>query len=384
MAGQQGARKTWCEINAQSGSRTAELLIYDRIGGYWSESSAMQVADKIKDLDVDAITVRINSPGGSAFDGIAIMNTLRTHKATVTVHIDGLAASAASVIAMAGDEIVMGPASQMMIHDAWTYTDGDAKFLRSEADRLDKLSGTLAALYARRANGTAEDWRELMLAETWFTGEEAVEAGLADRVDGEPIEAADLASFNLAQFRFAGRDHAPAPTISPAAEAGANREERPMATLIESLRERLGVAQETDEAAVLAALDEALAEQVEPESLQSKAAQLPDGVVMIESSVLDELKANAAAGAAARAKQVADERGALVSAAIKDGRIATARKDHWLAALEADPEGAAESLAALAPGLIPVAEFGHGVSTAGTETEDLSWFGQTPTASKED
>ncbi|MCU7535915.1 Clp protease ClpP, partial [Prescottella equi] len=110
------SKRQWCRINAKAGEAT-EILIYDVIGSYWMETDAQTIATQIKGLDTDEIVVRINSPGGDAFDGIAIMNALRAHSATVTVRVDGLAASAASVIAMAGDEIIMGEGAQMMIHE---------------------------------------------------------------------------------------------------------------------------------------------------------------------------------------------------------------------------------------------------------------------------
>ncbi|MBM4517496.1 hypothetical protein GS432_19520 [Rhodococcus hoagii] len=116
------SKRQWCRINAKAGE-APEILIYDVIGSYWMETDAQTIATQIKGLD-NEIVVRINSPGGDAFDGIAIMNALRAHSATVTVRVDGLAASAASVIAMAGDEIIMGEGAQMMIHEAWLYTSG--------------------------------------------------------------------------------------------------------------------------------------------------------------------------------------------------------------------------------------------------------------------
>ncbi|NKU51526.1 hypothetical protein GS876_20985 [Rhodococcus hoagii] len=212
------SKRQWCRINAKAGEAT-EILIYDVIGSYWMDTDAQTIATQIKSLDTDEIVVRINSPGGDAFDGIAIMNALRAHSATVIVRVDGLAASAASVIAMAGDEIIMGEGAQMMIHEAWLYTQGSADYLRSEADRLDKMTDSITSLYARRAGGEFDEWRALVAAETWFTAEEAVAAGLADRVGTTAPESGELAAaFNLSQFRFAGRDHAPAPRI-PSAEA---------------------------------------------------------------------------------------------------------------------------------------------------------------------
>ncbi|MGV9779791.1 head maturation protease, ClpP-related, partial [Streptosporangium sp. NPDC003464] len=166
------------------------------------------------------MTLRVNSPGGDVFDGIAIMNTLRSHPARVTTHVDSLAASIASVIAMAGDRIVMQPHSQMMIHDAAGMCIGNATDMHEMAAMLDRQSDNIAAVYAERAGGTVADWRERMRAETWLSAEEAVAAGLADEVaprrdtdkDKAPVENA----WDLSIFRYAGREHAPAPVASAA------------------------------------------------------------------------------------------------------------------------------------------------------------------------
>lgn len=163
----------------------AELLIYSDIGeSWWGEGvTAKQVADELKRAgSVAEIDVRINSYGGDVFDGLAIYRQLVDHAARVTTYVDGIAASAASVVAMAGDEIVMAEAGTMMIHDAWTVAAGDAGDLRAAAERLDVTSQELAKLYAARAKRTETEMRDLMRAETWFTGEEALAAGLADRV----------------------------------------------------------------------------------------------------------------------------------------------------------------------------------------------------------
>jgi ATP-dependent protease ClpP protease subunit len=168
-----------------AGKTSAELWLYGVVGGYWFGFSDKTVADQLRGLSVDHITVRLNSPGGDSIQGIAIGNLLRNHKATVTVVVDGLAASAASIIAIAGDEVVMSPGSQMMIHDPWFFTMGNAKELRQDADFLDKQGANMAGVYALEAGGTAETWRAVMTAEpdgTWYTADEAVAAKLADRV----------------------------------------------------------------------------------------------------------------------------------------------------------------------------------------------------------
>lgn len=159
----------------------AEMYVYDEIGGWGVEAGAF--ADALRGLgDVRKLTVRINSPGGDYFDGVAIHNMLSQHKATVHVVIDGLAASAATIVAMAGDKVSIGRGGQMMIHDALVATVGNAQDLREMAEQLDRTSEDIADMYARRAGGSATEWRDRMRAETWFSADEAVDAGLADEV----------------------------------------------------------------------------------------------------------------------------------------------------------------------------------------------------------
>lgn len=165
----------------------AEIFIYDEIGFFGV--SASDFIGELRELKATAINLHINSPGGDVFDGVAIFNALHRHKARVTVSIDGIAASSASFIAMAGDEVVMAPHSQMMIHEASGLTIGDADDMRQMADILDKSSDNIASIYAEHTGGTVEEWRALMKVETWFSDVEAVAAGLADRVDGEDEEA---------------------------------------------------------------------------------------------------------------------------------------------------------------------------------------------------
>ena len=165
---------------------SAEVQIYDPIGENWYGDglTAKKFRDDLKALgNVIAITVRINSPGGEVFDGFAIYNALKEHPATVTVHVDGLAASIASVIAMAGDHIYMGEGAMFMVHSPWTIAMGDSDNMRSVADMLDKIEGGLVDAYVSRTGqprAAVEKWME---GETWFTRDEALAAGLATSVD---------------------------------------------------------------------------------------------------------------------------------------------------------------------------------------------------------
>lgn len=172
-------RRDWYRIE-NSAADTASIHLYNEIG-YFGTTADDFKADLAK-VTAPRVDLHLNSEGGEVFDGIAIRNALQAHPAHVTVHVDALAASIASVIAMAGDRIVMGRNSMMMIHDASSIEMGNAADMRKMADLLDQCSDNLASAYADRAGGTPESWRAAMQATTWYTAEQAVEAGLADEV----------------------------------------------------------------------------------------------------------------------------------------------------------------------------------------------------------
>ena len=143
--------------------------------------NAKQFVDELKGIDADTIHLRINSPGGSVIDGNAMFNALQRHPANVVTHIDGLAASMASVIAMAGDEVHMADNALLMIHNPWTFSMGDADELRADADLLDKMSASIVGAYGR-SQYEADEIKNLMDEETWFTAQEAFDAGLVDHI----------------------------------------------------------------------------------------------------------------------------------------------------------------------------------------------------------
>lgn len=143
------AKKSWFSIKNVA-DNSADVFIYDVVGDSWTGNDALTVVKDINALDVENINLRINSPGGSVFDGMAIFNALLNHKATVSTHIDGVAASIASVIALAGDDIVMAENAMFMIHNPWTLTAGSSAELRKEADVLDQVKETILNTYASR------------------------------------------------------------------------------------------------------------------------------------------------------------------------------------------------------------------------------------------
>lgn len=177
--------------------KAAEIRVYDYIGEDWYGDgvSAKGVDDKLKAIgDVEEILVRINSPGGSVFDGIAIYNMLKLHDAKVTVVVEGVAASAASIIAMAGDTIQMCPATKIMIHNPWTFAYGEAKDFRKTAETLDEIRSGMLEAYAERTGLDSKELAEMCDAETWMGPDAAIEKGFADSKltrEGEEDEEAE-------------------------------------------------------------------------------------------------------------------------------------------------------------------------------------------------
>lgn len=182
-------------------SAPAELLIYGRIGGggWFSEGiSAADVAALLREAGPGPVNARINSPGGDVFDGVAIHSLLARHPGTVTTYVDGLAASAASFIMLAGDRIVSARNAFVMIHDAMTVTYGNGNTHRSSGELLDKVSDNIADMYAEKAGEDAAYWRDLMTVNgedgTWYTGQEAMDAGLVDEITAVPEDPEDVAA----------------------------------------------------------------------------------------------------------------------------------------------------------------------------------------------
>lgn len=180
-----------------AGERRAEVLIHETIGENWYGDglTAKRFARDLKALgEIDQILVRINSPGGAVFDGIAIYNTLKAHGATIEVFVEGLAASIASVIAMAGHTIRVGHGAMFMVHNPWTIAMGDADDMREVADMLDKVGESLIDIYHTRTGLEVAELRKLLDAETWLTAAEAVEKNFADEVDQASTEEDDKAT----------------------------------------------------------------------------------------------------------------------------------------------------------------------------------------------
>ena len=181
--------RSWYRIENLANTDRAEIYLYDMIGD-WGVT-AQDFANDLRGVTARNIDLHISSEGGEVFDGLAIYETLRRHPAQVTAHVDGIAASSASFIAMAAHRIVMAPRARMMIHDAHGVTIGNARDMREMATLLDELSDTIADIYAERAGGTRAQWRAAMAAGeggpdgTWYDAQSAVAAGLADEIAGQ-------------------------------------------------------------------------------------------------------------------------------------------------------------------------------------------------------
>lgn len=192
-------------------SADATLYIYDVIDAYWG-ISAKEVAQAIAGLkSTDTLHLRINSPGGDVFEARAIVAAIGQHAGKTVAHIDGLAASAATTIASAADEVEIIDGGFYMVHNAWTFALGNKHDLRETAGLLDKVDNAIVADYAKRTGASAEQIVAWMDAETWFTAQEAVDNKFADRM-AEPAKASNASA---RQFNLAVYDKTPKALLEP-------------------------------------------------------------------------------------------------------------------------------------------------------------------------
>ena len=378
----------------------ATIRIYgpiDSWGGWWGvcAKDVGTVLDALPDT-VTQIVLRINSPGGEVFEGVSILNMLRAHKATVLGVVDGLAASAASVIAAGCDDTVMSPGTQMMIHSPTVIAWGNSTELRKSAEVLDSIELSLIDIYRDKAG--EKNWAQLLADETWLTAAEAVALGLADRTavipdagetetvgsDPAPLEA-DFQDSLVAMFgdsRNLDRAAARSSMLPRSSEPGdPNRKESVVAydDLKAGFAKRLGIpeAEVTDEV-LFAALDETLAEQSDPAA--PVAAPIPEGAVVMDAAALSELQASAALGVQARAEQISARRDAIVASALSEGRITPESRERWRAQLDVDETGITALLAGFPKSsAIPVDEIGRADQpTDADEALYASAWGSTP------
>jgi len=217
----------WYQVRAARND-TAEVMIYDRIGaGFFEEGvEAKTFVAEFSKITAPNIALRINSPGGSVFDGQTIAAAVKRHPSNVTAHIDGLAASIATVIALSADRVVMSDNALFMIHDPRVMADGTAADMRSAADLLDAITDTLVATYVAKSGQPEADVRAAMAAETWYTANEAFHAGYVDQVNHVVGKAAACAS--LDDFHYRNAPHSPA-TAGATTEEGHTMTEAPVA-----------------------------------------------------------------------------------------------------------------------------------------------------------
>jgi ATP-dependent protease ClpP protease subunit len=187
---------SWFRIKSQDTDH-ADVYIYDAIGFHGVE--AQTFVEEFDEIESSRITLRINSPGGDVFDGMAIFNAIKRHNATVTTEIDGLAASMASIIALAGDTVNMHDLGLFMIHEPWSMVVGNADDMRSEADLLDKVRDQGIDIYRSKSNLDDTELRAAMSAETWYTASEAYDAGFVHNIiETEPDQSSGM--FDLSMF----------------------------------------------------------------------------------------------------------------------------------------------------------------------------------------
>lgn len=318
--------KTWFKIQAKAGTDNAEVLLFDEIG-LWG-ITAKDFIDQVKATGAKKLTVRINSPGGSVFDGLAIYNYLAS-LADVTTIVEGVAASMASVIALAGKTRKIAENSFFMVHSPWSAVAGTADDMRETADLLDKLAASLAGIYAKRTGKTEEEVKKWMETDTWFNGAEALYAGLATEVTA-PVQA-------VASLRPSFRN------VPAALSKNTNTKPR-MNKILEALA-KAGLITSADQA------EDAAADQFAAglAKLQRERDDAVTAKTTAETALAELRKTNATA---------------QVDAAVADGRIDSTAKDEWVAKLVAD-EGAAKLLASIKK----AAPVGHSPLPAGNHND---------------
>lgn len=391
-----GKREWFRFVAAKAKNQPAEVFVYGDIGEtFWGDGvSAQSFVDQLNAIDAAELHVRINSPGGSAWDGMTIANAIMRHPAKTTTFIDGLAASAASIVAFAGDEVVVSKWGRAMLHNAHAMVAGTAADMRDVATQLDALNANMATYYADRSTGSddAAAFARAMEKETWYSAQELIDAGLATRIDDsgvrEEVEKAVASALSTARMKF---QHPPAATTK----------ENRMATK-DDLAKRLGKdpADITDEDLMKAALDAlgdapadipgdtgaatggntgdpAEADPAAPPAGEPAPAAAPTPVpaaakggttVEVDSVAFAELQRQAALGAKAYADAQAKADKAVVDKAIDEGRIPLARADAYLALMSADRTDTTDLLTRrIPPNTVPLSEVGHSADVPGAD-----------------
>lgn len=211
----QAERKPLNLVRAEGDATEATLYVYDVIDSYWG-ISAQAVAGALQGLDSGTtLHVRINSPGGDVFEARAIKTLLSEYPGKVVTHVDALAASAATTVALAGDEVIIADGAYFMIHNSWTMAIGNKADMLDMAAMLEKIDGTIAADYVSKTGKDLADIVALMDAETWMTAEEALDAGFVDSISGAANDAPKARNLAGKQWNLAAFDKAPQALTKP-------------------------------------------------------------------------------------------------------------------------------------------------------------------------
>jgi len=319
----------------------AEISIFDEIGGWFGVEVSQFKKDFDKIKNKKSIKVLINSPGGNVFDGMAIYNILAAYKSKITTEIVGIAASIASLIALAGKTRNICQGTYFMIHDPSGFCLGNAADMRKMAEDLEKIAGQIANIYARNSVLEKEDILQKMHDETWFTAEEAVEAGFADTV----VDYGEIAAlaFDISQFHY---------TKIP-----------------ESIKQFTGKAIPTRE-------DEKSIESGTLIELEKQNIELTENVKDLEANIeiqeekisllLSEKQELARELADLKAEKFKAEKAQAIEKALSEGRIIPRNRDRWEKLFDMNPEETKRLLAEQAP----VVDFKvYGTGAGGKETE---------------
>lgn len=206
-------KRGFFRAEAATGSDEATIYLYDQIvsdeltAEWWGGVAPQSFVNELLAIDAPVIHLRINSPGGDVFAGRVMEQAIREHSSKIIAHVDGYAASAASYVALAADEVVVAPGAMFMIHKAWSVGWGNSDDLMQLAALLEKIDGTLADTYVRETKNDRQQVLDWMAAETWFTADESVEHGFADRV-AEAAKVANHVSFDLSAYAHAPKSAA--------------------------------------------------------------------------------------------------------------------------------------------------------------------------------
>jgi len=323
-----------------------DLFIYGIIGDCEDDVcvTAQQIIDQLSWTDDSEIRVRINSPGGSIFDGMAIFDALNKCGKRVIVQIDGMAASMASVIAMVGQEIIMSPFAQIMTHKPCGKSTGSSAEMRQDADLLDDLESKMLSIYVARTGLSEAECQAKFLtgADTWFNAQQALAAKLCDRIEEGALKT--MTAPNSMDNVVGVYKHFAAMLNTTDMN------------FLEQLRKSLSLSAEMTEDSIFAHLSD----------LQAKASQV-EGLTLQVTDLTAKVEGFEAAAIAARDLEVSN----LIDTAIAERRILASAKENWTAMFKASPEAAKVSLLAIAA--VPDLTLGLGGKGGTLDRKDWSF-----------